>query len=600
MINLSDGTVLSSIDLDKDLKSKESSSSLTSINFESKISEIPIEIQENKDFEKLNIQGKGIRNNPYIIENFNITGSFERLIDIRNTDVYFEIKNNRLNSLSKGLYGIFLANVTHATISNNLIKNSKFHGVVVSSSNVITIENNWITNHTNNGIEIHNSFEITLENNIIYENGNFGIWLRDNVQDVKIFDNTLRRNYNYGLSIGYGYLNENPNCYNNEIERNNFLENNYQSNKSQARDHGKSNIFLNNYWSEWRTPDENENNIVDIPYLIDSFISTNNDSFPLVNRAKLPEIFKSQLLYPKGGENLVKSVIVEWSPALDSMGQSINYTLSLSVDNGLTWDNIAENLVKPRYEWDVTTYSENTVGILKIEAKSLTGVKQVSFSTDSFTINKPGWQILVDDLINSFFLQLVIIVSLLLLVMFLGWFQFKKRIIKDMEISEFIYTFKEKQMRKIYHKLIIGIENVKTELLSTSENLSHLLSYDQAVIANIYPPDIQTEMKSSFKGKSVLILIEIAYQPITKSNTSYLAKILKIPQQTTSDEVKKLYDLKYLKPCVSKETLLDTRKKNYSLTEKGLIFLHLLKESLTTTITKMKREEIYEEIEELS
>ena len=48
--------------------------------------------------------------------------------------------------------------------------------------------------------------------------------------------------------------------------------------------------------------------------------------------------------------------------------------------------------------------------------------------------------------------------------------------------------------------------------------------------------------------------------------------------------MKKLLEMKYIKQFMSSEILVDTRYKFYTLTEKGLIFLHLLKESLSISI----------------
>ena len=63
-----------------------------------------------------------------------------------------------------------------------------------------------------------------------------------------------------------------------------------------------------------------------------------------------------------------------------------------------------------------------------------------------------------------------------------------------------------------------------------------------------------------------------------------VAESLKIPLSTAIFEVKKLVFLQYLLPQVTTETLQDNRKKHYILSPKGILFLHLLKESISLSI----------------
>lgn len=84
------------------------------------------------------------------------------------------------------------------------------------------------------------------------------------------------------------------------------------------------------------------------------------------------------------------------------------------------------------------------------------------------------------------------------------------------------------------------MENVKTELLHQTEYSSLIDNTKYEVIGNIFPQNIQSDMKSTIKGRMVLLMIEIAYQPLLNSITSYLAKILGIPRQTVNDEIKRL------------------------------------------------------------
>jgi len=85
----------------------------------------PIVIDGNPNFNDTAITegwpGNGTVNNPFIIEGLNITGpSGNNLIDIKNTDVYFQINNS---FLSGGYRAISLDKVENGLISNNSISN---------------------------------------------------------------------------------------------------------------------------------------------------------------------------------------------------------------------------------------------------------------------------------------------------------------------------------------------------------------------------------------------------------------------------------------------------------------------------------------------
>ena len=80
------------------------------------IDSLPIFIDNNTDFNSTATskgwEGNGSKINPFIINNLNITNSTSsiRLIEIINTDAFFEIKNCYLGN---GTFGIRLQNVTH-------------------------------------------------------------------------------------------------------------------------------------------------------------------------------------------------------------------------------------------------------------------------------------------------------------------------------------------------------------------------------------------------------------------------------------------------------------------------------------------------------
>ncbi|MHA2102652.1 MAG: right-handed parallel beta-helix repeat-containing protein [Candidatus Hodarchaeales archaeon] len=571
------------------------------------LSQESIIIESKEDFERLGIPGEGTEDKPYLIQYMNISSSSKRLIDIQNIDLHVLIQNNRLNGLSAGLYGIYLSNVSKIIISNNVIQNNTYNGIVIAKGNKIEIINNWIFNNGFSGITIHDANEISIHNNYIFRNHERGLWLSSNVKNSKINRNSLRDNSDYGIQIEYEkyiepgdpFFQYSPSISsNNLIKQNSFINNNIYSNKSQVGDFGEFNFFEENHYSEWIGPDSNNDNRVDIPYNISSTFSNASDGNALTSPTIDLMILTPIFLYPIGSENYVGTVNIQWTPSLDLEDNPIHYNLYYSIDNGQTWESFGVQISGTSFEWDISSFSEGTTVKLKIEASNGETLS-ASFISESFFLNKPDLIIFMESIVESILFQIFFIIFLGVILLSLIWLRYRSRISDQGGLTNFIYSFKENQVRKLYHKLIIGLENAKAELLSQSDSFTHLDTGDYAVIGNVFPPDIQHEMKSSIKGRTVLMLIEIAYQPITNSNTSYLAKILDIPQQTASDEIKKLNELEYLRPFVSKKTLIDTRKKSYSLTQKGVVLLHLLKESLTVTITKMQKERFHEEIEEI-
>ncbi|MHA2363579.1 MAG: right-handed parallel beta-helix repeat-containing protein [Candidatus Hodarchaeales archaeon] len=159
----------------------------------------PIFIDGNGNFTDTAIvnswSGNGTAGNPYIIDNYNITGT-GNIIEIRNTNLYFQITNS---ILSDGTNCIYLANVTNGELVNNTVygnSNSGFNLILSSNNTLInnSVYNNYI------GIELNSGTNNSVIGNIIYLNTENGIRLRsstnyNNLKGNFIFDNK------YGIAI---------------------------------------------------------------------------------------------------------------------------------------------------------------------------------------------------------------------------------------------------------------------------------------------------------------------------------------------------------------------------------------------------------------
>ncbi len=236
----------------------------------------PIKIDGNADFAVTatleNWPGNGTLSNPYIISGYAIRYLTTNLIDLQNTDVYFQISNNALDG-KKGRYnGINLYNVTHGSIVNNNIqhnargielwsvKNSSLFGNMVFFS--------WV------GIYLRDSADITLTSNLIIMNTGRGIEIRGS-GICTLTNNTISHNDGYAISLDSSSDDI-------TVKLNNFIGNNRWG-SSQASDNGQNNEFVYNYWDDWTSPDTNADGVIDSSYPIDGSVE-NRDIYPLALR----------------------------------------------------------------------------------------------------------------------------------------------------------------------------------------------------------------------------------------------------------------------------------------------------------------------------
>ncbi|MHA2110436.1 MAG: hypothetical protein ACW98W_03095, partial [Candidatus Hodarchaeales archaeon] len=201
---------------------------------------------------------------------------------------------------------------------------------------------------------------------------------------------------------------------------------------------------------------------------------------------------------------------------------------------------------------------------------------------------------------DIFFPSLMILFITAILTLFGGYLYYKKKQKPDfalVPINNLFDTSGIEKLRNIYHKILVGLENAKQFWLSEYpgdeiENLIEKQSLDYSVPINVFPADMQQELKSDLRGRSILILVELAYQAPNNSHASFISELLHIPLSTVIFEIKKLMFLQYIKILVNPQTLQDNRIKYYILTPKGIIFLHLLKESVTLSMHNMNKQDI--------
>jgi len=198
----------------------------------------PISINGNAQFTSANgvVSGSGTQSDPYIIENWDINANTAKGIEIRNTNVYFIIRNCVIHDgKSNNKYGIYFYNVTNGKIDGVTSYNNYYGIRLFSSSNNNTITNcNVYNNYV--GIELYSSSNNKLRNNTLNNNtSNFGVYgdILHYYQDIDT-SNTINGKpiyyvmnqnglvFNNTMNIGYLGL---VSCSNIKVENLTFINN---------------------------------------------------------------------------------------------------------------------------------------------------------------------------------------------------------------------------------------------------------------------------------------------------------------------------------------------------------------------------------------
>ncbi|MFX0206474.1 MAG: hypothetical protein ACFFDT_10855, partial [Candidatus Hodarchaeota archaeon] len=160
---------------------------------------------------------------------------------------------------------------------------------------------------------------------------------------------------------------------------------------------------------------------------------------------------------------------------------------------------------------------------------------------------------------------------------------------KNNDTQGIFQTDKIEFLQSVRNKVIVGLENIRTDVRYRNQDPKILpLSSTPVTMLEHFSPEIQCEIQTEIKGKTIFTLIEIAYQDPSETNPTRLSKSLHIPLSSLSREIKKLISLNYLKPHVSRVVLHDGRLKNFTITPKGFDFLSNLNNALKITIDRLK------------
>jgi DNA-binding MarR family transcriptional regulator len=300
------------------------------------------------------------------------------------------------------------------------------------------------------------------------------------------------------------------------------------------------------------------------------------------------------ITYPNGGETLSGNVTVTWRLAQVYLPYVNSYELLCSPNNGQNWIQVGVSFTDTSYLWITSIYEDyGTDYLIKVVASSKEWPDKEAISDGTFTIDnrvidpsgKNAGEIAVIGLISS---------MLVISVMGFGYYNIRKNRLTS--FSNIFQVDKHSFLKEISHKLIIGVDNIKSGFIDEPLDLPLL---DTTVITpssmlEYFPSDFQRELRSDIKGRTILTLIEIAYQDPSDTNPAKIANSLNIPRSTLSKEIKKLVELDYLQTHVSEQVVMDARYRNFKITSKGFYFLSVLNTAIKATITRVKTNVLFE------
>jgi parallel beta-helix repeat protein len=165
----------------------------------------PVHIDGDQDFQdqaSLNHwPGHGSQGSPYVIRNLSISSLSDTaiLVNITNTDVYFEFRDSML---SGGAVGVNLWNVRYGSIINNTIQSSAENGMFADGCDHLLAENNTLKNADSgaNGLYWYSVQDSIASNNTVNGNGERGLLL-DFCENCSLLQNTVFANGQHGINL---------------------------------------------------------------------------------------------------------------------------------------------------------------------------------------------------------------------------------------------------------------------------------------------------------------------------------------------------------------------------------------------------------------
>jgi DNA-binding MarR family transcriptional regulator len=269
-----------------------------------------------------------------------------------------------------------------------------------------------------------------------------------------------------------------------------------------------------------------------------------------------------EITYPNGGEVLSGNVTITWTLESAYAASVKSYTIYYSPNNGQNWNLLGNVFLETNYDWNTDLYVEyGTQYLIRILASSMEWTEKEAISESTFTIDN----------------REINLIGLMLIIAAIGTLGLG---------SYYFYTKRNKQSSFASFFQLVKSGFIEEPLELPSIEIDAII--EPTSMIEYFPTDFQYDLRSEIKGRTILTLIEIAYQNPSDTNPAKIAKSLNIPPSTLSKEIKKLKELDYLQTHISTQVVQDARYRNFQITSKGFHFLSLLNTALKVTLNRVK------------
>ncbi|MFX1508401.1 MAG: BMP family ABC transporter substrate-binding protein, partial [Promethearchaeota archaeon] len=305
------------------------------------------------------------------------------------------ISHQNLHSTSVGISAAFSS---YLTIQHNTAYNNRWGILIDRRTNETTLINNTLNNNFGD-IQLWAASNNIVTDNRLSQNSNYGIFL-DMANENLIANNTFSETKVSGIRVlsgtgnsiehnifdnntGYAIIFEDASS-SNSVRFNDFTESNLGG--VQALDNGTDNDIVYNYWSDWTSPDIDDDGFVDHPYMIDG-TAGNEDYHPLTspNPSDSCLLFFLRVLYPNGDEIVSGIINIRWSWPEDSYGHELSFDVYYS--DGGDWILLGTGLTDASYSWNTNSVSDGSSYRIRVVTTCAAGHITEDTSDDTFTIN---------------------------------------------------------------------------------------------------------------------------------------------------------------------------------------------------------------------
>ncbi|RLI61563.1 MAG: hypothetical protein DRO67_07915, partial [Candidatus Asgardarchaeum californiense] len=355
------------------------------------------------------------------------------------TSKYFTIFNNVFVNFST--YAIFATKSINGTIKQNNIEESTI-AIYLSSTNNVNLCNNTVAFSAEAGISLWDSDNITIFLNNIYGN-KIGLQIWCNITSYTINKNyTLYVYYNNFANLQYN-LYDNIECY---------------------LDNGS----IGNFWSTYNGPDLNNDDIGDLPYLVDE---DSIDRYPLM--------YPIELIYDNIAPNILNVSIDPKSPTVyDPVTVYVNVSDNVFVGKVLLMYYYSGEWFNRTMLYDITMHlyvgiipaTENVTTVnFKIVCIDLSRNVAVS-DVYQYTTQRPTGNYPPQIVITAFTLLILLLVITLVVMIIRARRKITAEIKRAEEIKKAEKAEKELEMKK--EELAQHESPNKSSVLSTDEDKS--------------------------------------------------------------------------------------------------------------------------------